>query len=156
MEDELRKRRAFFDSYGSRPGEKDAAIPPGGIRISCPCCGYPTLGERGGYEICELCWWEDDGQDDTDADIVRGGPNHGHSLTEARENFMRFLAMYPPDRDPRMRGTDNEETKRIKHELIALFKRMLAEPIPDELDEIWNKVKLAERALDQGDEECPG
>ena len=88
MGDELRKRRAFFDSYGSRPNEMGAASPPGGIRISCPCCGYPTLGERGGYEICELCWGEDDGQDDADADIVLGGPNHGYSLTEARENFI--------------------------------------------------------------------
>ena len=149
MKDDLRKRRAFFDSYGSRPNEKGAATPPGGIRISCPCCGYPTLGERGGYEICELCWWEDDGQDDADADIEQGGPNHGYSLTEARENFMRFFVMYPPDRDPRAQGPDTEETKRIKHELIALFKRMLAEPTPDELNEMWNKVKLAERALER-------
>ena len=33
----------------------------------CPCCGYLTLDERGGYEICPVCYWEDDGQDDHDA-----------------------------------------------------------------------------------------
>ena len=46
-----------------------------------------TLSERGGFEICSVCWWEDDGQDDADADVVRGGPNGDLSLTQARKNF---------------------------------------------------------------------
>ncbi|MFF1770133.1 CPCC family cysteine-rich protein [Streptomyces sp. NPDC058249] len=29
----------------------------------CPCCGFLTLDERGSYEICPVCFWEDDGQD---------------------------------------------------------------------------------------------
>src|SRR5262249_6030280 len=41
----------------------------------CPCCHCLTLHERGGYEICPVCFWEDDGQDDHDADEGRGGPN---------------------------------------------------------------------------------
>ncbi|WP_309228382.1 CPCC family cysteine-rich protein [Streptomyces lunaelactis] len=53
----------------------------------CPCCGFVTLGEPGNYEICSVCFWEDDGQDDHDADRVRGGPNGRLSLTEARRNF---------------------------------------------------------------------
>jgi hypothetical protein len=53
----------------------------------CPCCGYLTLSERGMYELCPVCFWEDDGQDDHDADQVRGGPNRGLSLTQARRNF---------------------------------------------------------------------
>jgi len=53
----------------------------------CPCCGYKTLHERGGYEICPVCFWEDDGQDDHDADEVRGGPNGTLSLSEGRKNF---------------------------------------------------------------------
>jgi hypothetical protein len=53
----------------------------------CPCCGFLTLDERGSYEICPVCFWEDDGQDDHDADRVRGGPNGWLSLTEARRNF---------------------------------------------------------------------
>jgi hypothetical protein len=59
---------------------------------TCPCCGYLTLGERGGFEICAVCFWEDDGQDDHDADQVRGGPNAALSLTAARANFARFGA----------------------------------------------------------------
>jgi len=58
----------------------------------CPCCGCLTLCGRGGYEICPVCFWEDDGQDDHDADEVRGGPNAELSLTQARTNFREFGA----------------------------------------------------------------
>lgn len=58
----------------------------------CPCCGYLTLDERGGLEICPVCFWEDDGQDDHDADEVRGGPNHELSLTQGRRNIREFGA----------------------------------------------------------------
>jgi len=26
----------------------------------CPCCREATISEPGGYEICEICGWEDD------------------------------------------------------------------------------------------------
>ena len=55
---------------------------------ACPCCGYATLDARGEYEICTICWWEDDGQDNADANVVRGGPNSNISLTRARINFL--------------------------------------------------------------------
>jgi hypothetical protein len=42
---------------------------------------------RGQDEICPVCFWEDDGLDEHDADEVRGGPNYTLSLTEARTNF---------------------------------------------------------------------
>jgi hypothetical protein len=58
----------------------------------CPCCGYLTLESRGWYQICQVCFWEDDGQDDQDADVVRGGPNYELSLTQARQNFRAFGA----------------------------------------------------------------
>ncbi len=50
----------------------------------CPCCYMPTLDERAGFDICTICFWEDDGQDTDDAEIIRGGPNHDYSLKEAR------------------------------------------------------------------------
>jgi hypothetical protein len=59
---------------------------------ACPCCHFLTLPERGGYEICPVCFWEDDGQDDHDADLVRGGPNGNLSLAESRANFGQFGA----------------------------------------------------------------
>jgi hypothetical protein len=39
-----------------------------------------------------VCFWEDDGQDEHDADDVRGGPNRDLSLTKARLNFHDFAA----------------------------------------------------------------
>jgi hypothetical protein len=54
----------------------------------CPCCGYKTLDSRAGDEICPVCFWEDDGQDECDADEIRGGPNGTLSLTVARRNFV--------------------------------------------------------------------
>ncbi|QSQ26555.1 hypothetical protein JY651_17175 [Pyxidicoccus parkwayensis] len=58
---------------------------------ACPCCGYATLDDRGHYDICAICFWEDDGQDNDDADTCWGGPN-GVSLSEARLNFLTFGA----------------------------------------------------------------
>ncbi len=55
---------------------------------ACPCCGYMTLPERGHYDICDVCGWEDDGQDNDDADRVWGGPNSDLSLSKARANFV--------------------------------------------------------------------
>jgi hypothetical protein len=58
----------------------------------CPCCRFKTLHGRGGCEICPVCYWEDDGQDDHDADVIRGGPNGSLSLQDARANFSEFAA----------------------------------------------------------------
>jgi hypothetical protein len=73
-----------------KPAIKERAAD--GSLYPCPCCGCRTLGERGGYEVCAVCFWEDDGQDDADADAVWGGPNGSLSLTQARKNFREFEA----------------------------------------------------------------
>ena len=69
----------------SRPPERQKSY-------LCPCCALKTLHGRGHDEICPVCFSEDDGQDDHDADEVRGGPNGTLSLTEARTNFRNFGA----------------------------------------------------------------
>jgi hypothetical protein len=66
-------------------------------RAHCPCCLFPTLNENGGFEICVVCWWGDDGQNDQDAGEVRGGPNSRYSLTDARKNFADHGHMYDVD-----------------------------------------------------------
>ena len=58
----------------------------------CPCCGRLTLIQPAAFIVCPVCFWEDDGQGDHDADAVRGGPNHSLSLTQARANFLLFGA----------------------------------------------------------------
>lgn len=64
--------------------------------FTCPCCGYATLSAVASYEICRICFWEDDGQDDPDADENMGGPNH-ISLTQGRIDFLQHGASDPKD-----------------------------------------------------------
>ena len=72
---EFFRRRKLFNDY----------IDQNSLKVfTCPGCGYPTLKERGNYEICKVCDWEDDNQDDAEADEIWGGPNGELSLTENR------------------------------------------------------------------------
>ncbi|MBS0657880.1 MAG: hypothetical protein JSR82_06485 [Verrucomicrobia bacterium] len=61
----------------------------------CPCCRHRTLHRRARFEVCPVCLWEDDGQDDSDATTVRGGPNGALSLAAARANYLRVGACHP-------------------------------------------------------------
>lgn len=58
-------------------------------RERCPCCGYLTLEQRGMYEICPVCFWEDDGGEEPDRVSV---PNR-QTLRDARESFARIGAV---------------------------------------------------------------
>ena len=58
--------------------------------VQCPCCDYFSLEQRGQYDICKVCFWEDDGLDLDQLDQI-SGPNH-MSLREARKNFATFGA----------------------------------------------------------------
>jgi Cysteine-rich CPCC len=89
--EELARRKAWFEWY-VRQLEERSVLASGAGPYACPCCRFVTLPERGGYDICPVCCWEDDGQDELDADIVRGGPNGRLSLTAARANFARIGA----------------------------------------------------------------
>ena len=44
----------------------------------CPVCGYLTLGERGLFHICHVCFWEDEGVSFED------------ELPEAQNNFRKL------------------------------------------------------------------
>jgi hypothetical protein len=85
--EELARRKAWFDEYTARLNARPRDLP-----LRCPCCGCRTLSERIAFEICEVCFWEDDGQDESDADECRGGPNGSLSLREARANYLRYGA----------------------------------------------------------------
>lgn len=93
-------------------------------RFICPCCGYPTLDSYAEYDICIMCDWEDDGQNDEDVDVVKGGPNGSYSLAEARINFTKYLCMYEPDRDMRCTGGDTSEEKEIKEKLKIAYSKV--------------------------------
>jgi hypothetical protein len=56
--------------------------------IPCQCCGAKSIEEQGSYEICPVCFWEDDGITDEN---VNSGANH-LTLKEARENYKKYKA----------------------------------------------------------------
>lgn len=62
------------------------------LKYTCPCCGYKTLVEEpsGTYDICGICFWEDD-------DIQYNDPNYEGganvpSLRQAQHKFIKFGA----------------------------------------------------------------
>ena len=61
-------------------------------RFACPCCGYKTFFEKpnGSYDICDVCFWEDDSIQNDSPDYA-GGANKP-SLRQAQKNFMEFGA----------------------------------------------------------------
>jgi len=61
-----------------------------GHKYTCPCCGYKTLEEEppDTFDICEICFWEDDGVQFKDPDY-EGGANV-ISLKEAQKNFIKY------------------------------------------------------------------
>jgi Cysteine-rich CPCC len=63
-------------------------------RYPCPCCGYLVLDEEpGSYEICPICFWEDDVSQLRWPDSV-GGANRP-SLIEAQAAFAEIGAIEP-------------------------------------------------------------
>ncbi|MGA2597107.1 MAG: CPCC family cysteine-rich protein [Bryobacteraceae bacterium] len=60
---------------------------------ACPCCGFLTLGEKppGTFEICPVCYWEDDNVQAADP-TFEGGAN-SMSLEQARRNFAEYGAV---------------------------------------------------------------
>lgn len=133
MDTELAERRKWFNEYCGRNGSGDSTPPALEKLYSCPCCGYPTLPARGGHDICELCDWEDEGQDDPHADEVRGGHNGSYSLSQARENFQRYGLMYSPESDPRIVKGDNDGQWAAKQGLIRAFEAIRSGADPSSL-----------------------
>jgi Cysteine-rich CPCC len=64
-------------------------------RYACPCCGNLTLDESppGTFDICPVCFWEDDDAQFNDPTYA-GGANK-ISLLEARSNYARLLVSKP-------------------------------------------------------------
>ena len=96
-EELIAQRTGWFETYHA---QNNVFANRSGGPYSCPCCGHVTLSERGGYEICGECGWEDDGQDDHDAQVVRGGPNGRESLEEARTAYVNEGGTPLPHRPP--------------------------------------------------------
>lgn len=58
-------------------------------KYTCPCCGYRTLDRFHDYQICTICYWEDDPYQFENIDET--GANHV-SLRLGQKNYKRFGA----------------------------------------------------------------
>jgi hypothetical protein len=77
----------------------------------CPCCDYFTLDERGQYDVCPVCYWEDSGAD-LDRLDEHSGPNH-QTLREGRKHFLEFGAC---DRAMLVHVLPKEQRRQYKHQ----------------------------------------
>ena len=72
-------------------------------KFPCPCCGHKTLASRGEYDICPVCFWEDDPEAYSAPEETLGC--NGVSLARAQRNYQAFgactEAMLPHVRAPR-------------------------------------------------------
>ena len=85
--DNFNQRRDFFQkNFAIKIGKQRTDVKSEDIlKNSCPVCGYLTLDERDSFDICAICFWEDDGIDDFEVNND-SGPNH-MTLKEGREIF---------------------------------------------------------------------
>lgn len=58
----------------------------------CLCCGFKTLGERGHFEICSVCFWEDDNLLSPESIDEPSGTNNDLTLRQGQANFLLFGA----------------------------------------------------------------
>lgn len=128
--------RRFYEHY-NEDGTTLARI------YCCPCCGYPTLAEPGGYEICGLCSWEDDGFDG-------GGPN-ACGLEEAQGYFRQYLTSYSPTHEysPQVQTTDRRfvhqdacSPDRLVHKrrLMRALEHYMAESDYYQRGQLWRQI----------------
>lgn len=63
------------------------------VFYACPCCGCLTLPEKppGTFEVCPVCFWEDD--EVQFKNPTQAGGANSISLAEARVNYRRIGAI---------------------------------------------------------------
>jgi hypothetical protein len=100
---------------------------------TCACCGYKTIEEKGNYEICPVCYWEDDPVQEADP-WFEGGANHP-SLFVAQSNYKKYGAM-----EQRFRGsvrpvTSGDIKDQNWRELSESDKEFST--TPNEIEKVW-------------------
>lgn len=58
-------------------------------KYTCPCCGYKTIDNNGNYDICQICFWEDDPFQEMN--VYDLGANK-IPLVEGQKNYIRYGA----------------------------------------------------------------
>jgi hypothetical protein len=133
-----------------------AFAPPGVVRMTCECCGFPTLAltpETDWASVdwessalaCPLCNWESGpAMEDGSPDPAARSPedrNEGYALAEAQENFRRHGWMYDPAAPPLwMGGPPAAEELELRRALREAYEALGAAPERRERGDPWERV----------------
>jgi hypothetical protein len=103
------------------------------------------LTARAVHEVCDLCLWQDDGQDDLHADGIWGGPNGSLSLTEARDNFRDHFSKWDAD-DP-MSEPYSVCVTEARRAMVAAFEGMKGDLSMERYEGVWQRVLACKQVL---------
>ncbi len=137
------QRRMWFDDYLARA--RIGLLPLPRDYYTCACCGYPTIEEPQTLEVCYLCLWKDNGQDDPHANEYWRGAYYGLTLSAAREHFAAYVACFDDSsRYPLFSEEQDPALLRAKRACIALFEQMTR---GDQAAPPWDKVGELKAAI---------
>lgn len=88
----MRRKRTYIE-IGKAVSNNSKVMSSGETRYKCPCCGNFTFNKEpcGDYDICPVCFWEDDSAAISDEDF-EGGANKV-SLKQAKVNYLKYGAV---------------------------------------------------------------
>jgi len=138
--DNFKERRDFFQrNFPLKIGMHRVYVNSADIlKNSCPVCGYLTLDERNTFDICGICFWEDDGIDDFEEN-QESGPNH-MTLKEGRMIFQEAKSM--------LLNTDFNDSnlmKTLRNRFIGIDNLIMQNHAKDEVINAQNEIlKLLE------------
>jgi Cysteine-rich CPCC len=78
----------------------------GQFSVPCPCCGHLTLHSKDYYELCPVCFWENDPHQLEDP-LSNNGAN-GYSLLDGQRNFAQTGSSNPTFAGKVRRALDSE------------------------------------------------
>jgi len=95
--------------------------------LPCLACGYPTLTERGGFHICVVCHWEDDGSTPDQPDSP-SAVNHDLSLRQAAAHVVETGVFAAPQWAQTAPEYFTPEVRAARAELVAAYERLMVRP----------------------------
>ena len=96
------------------------------MEYTCPCCGYKTFtGKPGSYEICPICFWEDDL---SQLRFVKETGANKINLVDAQKNYEKY-GVSKLTRLNEVRKDMNNFIKDVNWRLIDLLIDKIEEPI---------------------------
>jgi hypothetical protein len=156
-----------YDSLPDR-SSRFALAPLGTVRMTCECCGFPTLplapdallGEvdwASTVLACPLCSWESGPASEDGTPDPEGGSgedrNEGFTLAAARANFERHGWMYDPAEPPAwMGGPPTAEETGVRRALREAYEALAGASDPQARGAAWERVLDVESQLRAAEE----